>query len=114
MCILYSEDFMEPVLFEYVPFIHRSGKREDFDLKLFALPSCGFCSRAKKWLNAKGFFYKMIYMDTLESTLKKQVKTDFQNAFGFPLTYPTLVIDGKDTLVGFIEIDWKQTLIADK
>lgn len=103
---------MEPVLFEYVPFTIIPGKRKNFDLKLFALPTCGFCNRAKKWLKAKGFSYKMVYMDTLESTLKKQLKNDFQNAFGFPLTYPTLVIDGKDTLVGFIEIDWKQTLQA--
>jgi len=101
---------MEPVLFEYVTFTPVPGKREDYDLKLFALPTCGFCGRAKKWLKKKGFSYKIAYMDTLESTLKKRVKTDFQNAFGFPLTYPTLVIDGKDTLVGFIEIDWKQTL----
>ena len=101
---------MEPVLFEYIPFTRKPGSRKEADLLLFALPKCGFCSRAKKWLDAQGFSYKLIYMDTLESTLKKRVKTEFQNAFGFPLTYPTLVIDGKDTLVGFIEIDWKQTL----
>ena len=103
---------MVPVLFEYIPFTSTSGKREDYDLKLFALPTCGFCSRAKKWLNKKGFSHKIVNVNTLESTLKKRLKTDFQNAFGFPLTFPTLVIDGKDTLVGFIEIDWKQTLQA--
>ena len=104
---------MKPLLFDYLDWTPIEGKRNETDLRLFALPTCGFCKRAKIWLKRKGFSYKLISMDTQDRNLRKQAKAEFQEAFGFPLTYPTLVIDGIDTLVGFIEIDWKQTLKAD-
>ena len=97
-------------MFDTIPLQKIEGTLQNRNLKLIALHTCGFCKRAKTWLEKQDISYKLIYLDDLEPDQKNQIKQEFKDAFGKSVSYPTLIIDDSEYLPGFIEIDWRQTL----
>jgi glutaredoxin-like protein NrdH len=97
-------------LFDYLDFSDVPGDKGGHDLKLFALSTCGFCRRAIAFLNDRKVGYSFVYVDQLPIEVKKKAKEEFSARFRTRMLYPTLLIDEKDTLIGFIEESWKKSL----
>jgi glutaredoxin-like protein NrdH len=97
-------------LFDYVDFTKVPGDSGGYDLKLFALSTCGFCKRAIAFLKEKGVGYSYVYVDMLGVGVKRRIKDEFYKRFMTRMLYPAMVIDGNDTLIGFTEETWKQRL----
>lgn len=82
------------------------GTRDkDKDVVLFALSTCPHCRHAREWLDNNSVEYRFVYVDKLEgdeqkNTLKASEKFNPNN------TFPTLVIDDHDVIVGFRESDY--------
>jgi glutaredoxin-like protein NrdH len=98
-------------MFESVNFETKQGKRNDKGLKLFALTTCGFCKKAKTFLDENDFSYDYLYMDKIDPDTKKELKTQFAENFDKRLTYPTLMINDTELLTGFIRIAWEKELL---
>ncbi len=80
---------------------HIEGKNKG-DIKLFALSTCIWCGKTKKLLNELGVEYNCIDVDLLENDDQQEALKEIRKynpAGGFP----TMVIDGKDCIVGFDE-----------
>jgi glutaredoxin len=79
------------------------------DIKIFALSTCGWCKKAKQFLNEKGIAYAYIDVDMLDDdenltaieTIKKW------NSIG---SFPTIVINDKIGLRGFNSSDLMKAL----
>jgi glutaredoxin-like protein NrdH len=71
------------------------------ELKLYALSTCGWCRRAKQFLNEAGVAYSYIDVDLLPD--KEQDKLAAEVMKWNPAeTYPTIVINGEK---GFLATD---------
>ena len=80
---------------------HVAGKNKG-DIKLFALSTCIWCGKTKKLLDELDVEYNCIDVDLLDSEDQQEALSEIRKynpAGGFP----TMVIDSKDSIVGFDE-----------
>lgn len=87
-----------------------AGANRDHDLVLFALSTCPHCRHAREFLEANDIKYRFVYVDKLEGDERADVvkKTEKYNP---RRSFPTLVIDDGDVLIGFTESDWREKLL---
>ncbi len=93
-----------------IPFITVDGPRKEHDVTVYALSTCGFCSRALEFLDQHGVAYRYVHLDTLDPEMKDQVKQTLKETYGERVTYPYTVVNRKEVLKGFIEPNWRMTL----
>ncbi len=86
------------------------GGKNDHDLVLFALSTCPHCRNARNFLDNNDVAYRFVYLDKLEGDEQKQV-LDEASKFNPRRSFPTLVIDDDEVLVGFTEADWRTKLL---
>ena len=97
-------------MFENIPFTEVEGPRNEKDLMLFAISTCGFCRKAKKFLKKNGLTHKYIDVDTLDPVDKSDIAHEFKSHFGERIMYPCLIVDGKEFLFSFIRVQWQEKL----
>ncbi len=78
-------------------------------VKLYALSTCGWCRRTKKLLDENGVEYELVYVDLLQGEEQKRI-LDEVSRWNPRLSFPTLVLDGKDVIVGYDEARIKEAL----
>ena len=76
---------------------------------LYALSTCGWCKKTKKFLNELGLAYDYIDVDKLEGQEKDDVKECIRE-WNPKCSYPTLVINDKDCVAGFRGDDIRKAL----
>ncbi len=99
-------------MFDYVNFEQKDGNRSAGSLKLFALSTCGFCKKAMAFLEENSISYQYIYVDSVAAEIKSKIKDEFQQKFDKKMLFPSLVIDDKDFLVGFVRYHWQKLVDA--
>ncbi len=80
---------------------HVSGENKG-DIKLYALSTCGWCSKTKKLLGELGVEYSYTDVDQLEGEERDEVMDEICK-FNPKCTLPTLVIDDDECIVGYDE-----------
>jgi len=86
------------------------GKKTSPHLVVLALSTCGFCKRAMTFLQEQGFSFEYLHLDQISPEDKAAIKEQFKSEFELNLAFPTLVIDGKEIIIGFIEVKWREKL----
>ncbi|MDI6701877.1 glutaredoxin family protein [Methanothermobacter wolfeii] len=89
-------------------FQHVDGERRA-SVKLFALSTCGWCKKTRKLLEELGIAYDYIYVDLLEGDERTEALDELKR-WNPSLSFPTLVIDDKDVVVGFDSLSIKTAL----
>ncbi|MFP4266505.1 MAG: glutaredoxin family protein [Spirochaetaceae bacterium] len=97
-------------MFEWLEFTEEPGDRSDKKIQFLALKSCAFCKRGMEFLAKHGFAYQYAYVDLLPAKDKKRLKDEFKEHFGERPLFPTIVVDGSDYQLGFIEKTWEKLL----
>lgn len=90
--------------------IEVDGKIQEPKLELIALSTCGFCKKGMAWLSERDWAYSYIFLDQLPPDEKSKYKEFFFNTYEQSLSYPTLIINKKSLLVGFIPLIWDEKL----
>jgi glutaredoxin-like protein NrdH len=80
---------------------HIEGKDKG-DLKLYALSTCIWCGKTKKLLADLNVAYDCVDVDLLDYEDQQEALKEMRK-FNPGGGFPTLVIDGKDCIVGFDE-----------
>jgi glutaredoxin-like protein NrdH len=76
---------------------------KDFgDVKIYALSTCGWCRKTKAYLKEHGVKYAYVDVDLLAGAARETARAE-QERFNPRGSFPTIVIDGKDCIVGFDE-----------
>jgi glutaredoxin-like protein NrdH len=96
-------------MFDYLEYTHEEGTVRDRNVTVYALSTCGFCRRGLQFLRDHSIDFSFVYVDDLPIEVKTKVKKELHSQYKKDVSFPFVVIDDKDTLVGFIEPDWKQT-----
>ncbi|MGI6160700.1 MAG: glutaredoxin family protein [Christensenellales bacterium] len=82
--------------FELVP------GRKIADIKIYALSTCGWCKRAKKFFDEHGIEYSYIDMDQVPQEHVGPIRAE-QQKFNPRGSFPTIVINDSKCIVGYNE-----------
>lgn len=77
-------------------------------VRLFAISTCGWCKRAKRFMESNKVEYEAIDVDMLEGEEKEQARAEVAK-YNPRRSYPTLVVD-EEVVVGFDEDRIKELL----
>jgi len=69
---------------------------------LFALSTCGWCKKTRMLLEDLGAEYDYVYVDFLQGEERQKVIKQVEK-WNPQLSFPTLVINDEETIVGFNE-----------
>ncbi len=70
------------------------------DIKLFALSTCGWCKKTKKLLGDLGVEYDFVFVDLLAGEEKDEAVSEIEK-WNPDCSFPTVVIDNKECIVGY-------------
>ncbi len=79
------------------------------DLTIYTLSTCIWCKKTKAFLDTLGVGYNFIEVDLLPEEEKEKTLEEIKR-FNPQCSFPTLVVNGKDCVVGYNEIKIKETL----
>ena len=98
------------IITDDIQFTDVDGRDTGKSLKVFALTTCGFCKRAMAFMKEQGVSFSYVYIDELGPDVKQRLKDRFFEEFGKKMLFPTLLIDEKDFLPGFIRLHWEKVV----
>ena len=87
---------------------HVDGENKG-EVVLFALSTCGWCKKTRMLLEGMGIDFSYIYVDLLSGDERTEVINEVQK-WNPQLSFPTVVINSKDVIVGFKEAELKEKL----
>jgi len=70
------------------------------DVMVFALSTCGHCRNTRKWLDEHKIKYDCTEVDLLHGDEKRK-GIDEMRKWNPSLTFPTVILDGKEVIIGF-------------
>jgi len=86
------------------------GSKQNHDLVLFALSTCGWCKKARAFLGDHDIAYRFVYVDLLEGDELDEVFSEVK-LLNPQRTFPTLVIDDEDVVIGFNDSTYTEKLL---
>lgn len=92
---------------EKLEYIKVDGRKKDMNVVVFSLSTCGFCKRAMGFLESNGIEYSYVHLDKIPLDQKTVVKKELQESYGSAVAFPFVIINDSETIVGFVEADWK-------
>ncbi len=78
-------------------------------LMLYALSTCIWCKKTKQLLNDLGVEYDYVFVDLLQGQDRDEAIALIQK-WNPDLSFPTLIVNDKRSIVGFKESDIKEVL----
>jgi len=75
------------------------GPNKSHKIRCFTLSTCVWCKRTKAWLRENGYEFEYADMDLAEGEKKETLREEMLK-FAQRVTYPTVIIDEKDVIVG--------------
>jgi glutaredoxin len=76
---------------------------------LYALSTCGWCKKAKRFLDDNDVEYELTYVDLLKGEKKDQALVQIKK-WNPRRSFPTIVIDDKEGIRGFKEARLREVL----
>ena len=88
-------------------FVHVKGKKQQGEVRLYALSTCGWCAKTKELLTGLGVDFSYVYVDLLP---RNEMEKAFEEVrrFNPACSFPTVVINGGKTIVGFREQELRE------
>ena len=93
--------------------VHVEGTREqDEKLFMFAISTCIWCKRGKRWLNDRGFSYSYLDIDKIPVQEKNDIRNELGKLIGETPSMPFLIIDDEKYHSGYVPFVWEELLNA--
>jgi glutaredoxin-like protein NrdH len=78
-------------------------------LVLFALSTCGWCKKTRALIEDLNADYEYVYVDLLNGKEREEV-VEMVKKWNPQVSFPTLVINDSETIIGFKEDEIKEAL----
>jgi glutaredoxin-like protein NrdH len=78
-------------------------------VKLYALSTCGWCKKTKRFLDTHNVDYEYEYVDLLSGAERARVMAEMER-WNPRRTFPTVVVDDSEVVVGFKENRLREVL----
>jgi len=85
------------------------GKNNKHKVLIYALSTCAWCKLTKRFLKDNTVEYEYVDVDLCDDEDKDKIKKDILDKGG-SLSYPTIIIDGKTLINGFLKDKIKEAL----
>lgn len=85
------------------------GKNNKHKVLMYALSTCVWCKRTKKFLTDKEVEFEYVDVDLCEEEDKEKIRKDILKRGG-NLSYPTIIVDDKRLITGYSEDEIKEAL----
>ncbi len=85
-----------------------TGDKSEKEIVMFALSTCQWCQKAKKWLNDNDYSYQYIDVDLLPLMEKRELKRSLMKMYEVMVRYPFLIVNGDLFHSGFSEEKYKE------
>jgi len=86
-----------------------TGANKAHRVLLYAISTCAWCKRTKKFLKDYDIEYEYIDVDLCDEVDRKKIRSDIKRRGGNPV-YPTIIIDDDILITGFLEKQIKEAL----
>ena len=86
-----------------------SGKKNKHHVLLYAISTCGWCKRAKRFLKDNNVEFEYLDIDQCSFEDRNTARKDIQSRGG-RLAYPTIIVDKKILLTGANQDELKRVL----
>jgi glutaredoxin-like protein NrdH len=97
----------------YEKFIKEVPGKKKNDILLFTLSTCGWCQKTKKLLDELGVEYSYVDVDLLDAAAQDEATKELAK-WNPMCSFPTMVIDKNNCIIGFQENKIKETLGSGK
>jgi glutaredoxin-like protein NrdH len=87
---------------------HINGQNKG-DIMLYAISTCAWCKKTKKFLKSLGVEYRYIDVDMLNPDEKEKINGEVMK-WNPQRNYPMMVIDNRKCIVGYKEDEIKEAL----
>jgi glutaredoxin-like protein NrdH len=77
-----------------------SGKNSKHKVLLYALSTCAWCKKTKKFLKENDIEYEYVDVDLTNDEDHEKIREDLINRGSEP-SYPTIIVDNKTVITGF-------------
>ena len=78
-------------------------------VRFFALSTCGWCKKTKRFLDAHDVNYEIDYVDLLRGAERARVMAEMER-WNPRRTFPTIVVDDSEVVIGFKEDRLREVL----
>jgi glutaredoxin len=78
-------------------------------VRFFALSTCGWCKKTKRFLDAHNVNYEIDYVDLLSGAERARVMAEMER-WNPRRTFPTVVVNDSEVVVGFKEDRLREVL----
>jgi len=85
------------------------GRNNKHRVLMYAISTCAWCKRTKKFLKNKNIEYEYVDADLCSNEEREKIRSDILN-HGGRLSYPTIIIDNKILITGFQEDKIREAL----
>ena len=85
------------------------GSKNEHDVILYAISTCGWCRRTRKFLEDQDVAFDFIYMDLIKGQEREDALTEVRR-WNPATSFPTLVVDNSDAVVGYRTDQIKEVL----
>jgi glutaredoxin len=87
-----------------------NGSRQSRNLLFFSLSTCAMCKKGQRYLEEKGYPYRILYVDRLDQDIKDRLKEELSRKYGMRVVFPALLVDDSRIVLGFIRHAWNEAL----
>jgi len=85
-----------------VNIVRVNGNNNAHKVFVYALSTCAWCKKTKKFLEEKGIEYEYVDVDRCDDEDLARVRADIESK-GLPMSFPLVMIDDKAFITGFHE-----------
>jgi glutaredoxin len=79
-----------------------TGTNNKHKVFVYALSTCAWCKKTKKFLKDKGIEFEFVDVDLCDKEDLEQIKNDISK-HGLSMSFPIVIVDDKNLIVGFRE-----------
>lgn len=91
-----------------IEFTHIPGDKKDWKVRLYALSTCGHCHRVIEFLKEHSIEFSYVYVDNVDREIMKNRRKNLKEKFGRVVSYPFLVVNDTEYVLGFVEEKLKE------
>ena len=84
--------------------------KQNDDIFLFAISTCMWCKKGKRWLSRKGYSYSYFDIDKIPVKKKNQLKKDIESVFGVKPRFPFLIVNKVKFDAGYNPDIWEEII----
>jgi glutaredoxin-like protein NrdH len=86
-----------------------SGDHDERHVVLYALSTCIWCRRTRRFLESNGVAFDFIYVDLIQGREREEALSEVRR-WNPSVSFPTLVVDGSQCVVGAQQEKIKEVL----